>query len=100
VNGTTYSALGSSINGKVDFNKAAPYFGLGFGGTIGAGITAGFDLGALYVGSPNTSLTASGAITSVPGFGANLASEQSSLQSKVNDFRFYPVVQFGLGYRF
>ncbi|MTJ83060.1 MAG: hypothetical protein F8N37_18910 [Telmatospirillum sp.] len=103
VNHHTYVATGSQINGKIDFDTFAPYVGLGYGGRLldaPMGPTLGIDVGALFQGTPNTSLTASGPIAGMAGFAQNLAAENQSLHDKVKDFSVYPVVQISVGWRF
>ncbi len=100
VNHQTYSAAGSSLAGKIGFDTFAPYAGVGFAGQIFGGPTLGFDLGAMFHGTPKATLNASGPITTVPGFAANLAQEQQNLEDKVRDFWVYPVVDISLGWRF
>lgn len=105
INHHAYSAQGSQVNGTIDYDSFAPYLGLGYQGQIldGAGFggpTVGIDLGAMYQGSPKTSLHASGPLASMAGFAGNLAVEQQSLQSKVKDYTVYPVLQVTVGWRF
>ena len=100
VNHVTYSTAGSSLNGQITFKDVAPYAGLGYSSTFIGGLTLGIDAGAMFQGTPRTALNAQGPITLLPGFAANLAAEQVSLQDKVKDFTIYPVVQFTIGWRF
>jgi len=105
INGVTYpSAAVGSLNGQIDFESVAPYFGIGFGSApkAGRGMTFSFDLGVLYQGEPNVGLTA---VCGVPGPSCtqlqnDVAAEQASLQEEVSDYKFYPVVSIGIGYRF
>ena len=105
INGVTYpSAAVGSLNGQIDFESVAPYFGIGFASApkAGRGMTFSFDLGVLYQGEPNVALTA---VCGVPGptctqLQNDVAAEQASLQEEVSDYKFYPVVSFGIGYRF
>jgi hypothetical protein len=100
VNNVPYATTGSSINGKVTFDEAAPYAGLGFGGRIFGGPTLGIDLGAMFQGTPRSALTASGPITGLPGFAGNFAVEQVEFQNKIKNFTIYPVAAISLGWRF
>ena len=107
INGVTYpSAAVGSLNGQIDFESVAPYFGIGFGSApkAGRGMTFSFDLGVFYQGEPNVGLTA------VCGVGVSaftctqiqndVVAEEASLQDDLKDYKFYPVVSFGIGYRF
>ena len=104
LNGTTYtSAEIGSLNGKIDFPKVAPYVGFGFGSApkAGSGIAFSFDLGVLYQRNPNVALTvACGTTARCAQLQRDVAAETISLQGDLNDFKFYPVVSFGIGYRF
>jgi len=100
VNHVAYSTAGSSVSGQITFREVAPYAGVGYSGTLPFGLTLGFDLGAMFQGTPRAELAAQGAITQAPGFAANLAQETSSLQNKVKDFTVYPVAEITMGWRF
>ncbi len=100
-NGNTYtSAQVGSAAAKVNFNALAPYLGLGWGDDSA---TAGFhftsDIGLMYQGAPNVTLTVTN-----PTNNAQLASDvqaaQSKLQSDLNSLQIYPVVRVGVNYRF
>ena len=100
VNHIVYSTAGSSVNGDITFRELAPYAGFGYSGTFIGGLTLGLDLGAMFQGTPRTTLAAQGLITQTPGFAANLAQETQSLQDKVKDFTIYPVAEITVGWRF
>lgn len=100
INHIAYSTAGSSVNGQITFRDVAPYAGLGYSTTLLGGLSLGFDLGAMFQGTPRTLLTGQGAITQAPGFAANLAQETQSLQNKVKDFTIYPVAEVTVGWRF
>ena len=107
INGVTYNAADiGSLNGQIDFESVAPYFGIGFASApkAGRGMTFSFDLGVLYQGEPNVGLTATCAV-GLPGATCtsiqnDVAAEQASLQEELSDYKFHPVVSFGIGYRF
>lgn len=99
-NGITYTraSLGS-VNGTIDFNKFAPYLGIGWGDAISSGSPFGFsfELGALYQGKPKTSITTS---RTVAGLSTSIAVEKKKLDDALNNFKFYPVVALGFNWRF
>lgn len=105
-NGTNYAASDvGQIRGDVDFNKVAPYLGIGFGNTVqkkkGWGFTA--DLGVMFQGTPNVNLRSSdcSAGTAICSqLATDLAAENSELRDKAKDFQYYPVVRVGLSYKF
>ena len=105
-NGTTYTAGAvGDIHGAVEFNKLAPYLGIGFGNTVkkekGWAFTA--DLGVMFQGTPDVNLASSnctaGAST-CSRLAADLAAESADLREKASDFQYYPVVRIGLSYKF
>jgi len=100
INHVAYSAAGSSVNGQITFKDVAPYAGVGYSGTLPFGLTLGFDLGAMFQGTPRSELTAQGLITQAPGFAADLAQENQSLHDKIKDFTIYPVAEVTVGWRF
>ena len=100
-NGNTYTAAQvGTATANVDFNKVAPYIGIGWGDNSE---TAGFhftsDIGVMYQGKPNATLTATGAATNAA-LAADVAAAQTTLQNDLNGFQWYPVVQVGANYRF
>ena len=105
-NGETYSASAvGDIHGEVDFNKVAPYLGIGFGNTVkkekGWGFTA--DLGVMFQGTPNVNLTSSNCSAGTQRcsqLATDLAAENAELRERAKDFQYYPVVRVGLSYKF
>lgn len=97
----TAAALGS-LTGKVDFNKVAPYVGIGWGNAVGKNKRWSFscDFGVVFQGEANIDLTASGPIASDPTFQANLAREKQELEDELDDYKYYPVVSLGITYKF
>ncbi len=57
------------------------------------------DVGALYQGSPKANLSASGTLAN-PQLAADVASAQRTAESDAAKYRWWPMVQRGLGYRF
>lgn len=105
-NGNSYTASTvGDINGKVEFNKIAPYLGIGFGNTVkkekGWAFTA--DLGVMFQGTPDVNLVSSncsGGAIFCSQLANDLAAENAELREKAKDFQYYPVVRVGLSYRF
>ena len=104
-NGVTYSSSEvASASGNVDFNKSAPYFGIGWGTSSGSGLTIAADIGVLFQGKPKSTLS----VVCGPGASASTCSqltsdvnaEQAKLDESLNNFRYYPVFSIGIGYRF
>jgi hypothetical protein len=87
------------VNGKVKFNRAAPYIGLGFNNPIKRFGHVGFfaDLGILYHGTPKPSLTTT---KTIPGLQAEIDKELQQMNQDIKDYKIFPVLQLGLSYRF
>jgi hypothetical protein len=103
VGGTTYTAdQAGTLLGNVSFNRVAPYVGLGWGNPFGGSSRWGLlcDLGVAFSGSPNVKLSATGPYASNPTFQSNLAKEERDVQSKVDNYKFYPVLSLSLYFRF
>jgi len=101
-NGINYTAAQvGSVTSTVDFNKFSPYVGIGWGDAISSGSPIGFsfELGALYMGKPNTSITATGAAAN-PALAANIAVEKQKLDSALKNMQFYPVASIGVNFKF
>lgn len=100
---TTYPAASvGTLQGEVDFNAIAPYAGIGidtsFDKNYGLGIV--LELGVVYQGSPDVSLTADGPLAGDPAFQAELAREEKSIQNDLDEYKLYPVLTAGLIFRF
>ena len=100
-NGVSYPAASvGTFSGSIRFRRYAPYLGLGFGDTLnGSGLSAGFDLGVLFQGSPQVTLHASNP-TGDPTLAQNVASAQAQANQKAASDKYYPVVGLHLGYTF
>lgn len=103
INGNVYTAAQvGTLSAKVDFPSTAPYLGIGWGdSTQTAGLHFIGDIGVVAQGSPKAKLTAvGGALSNDPTVQADLKQAETDLQTKLNDFRYYPLVQLGIAYRF
>ncbi|HEY8609405.1 MAG TPA: hypothetical protein VIM12_20005 [Noviherbaspirillum sp.] len=104
-NGTSYpAATAGTLDARVDFRNFAPYLGIGFGNAAqdkGWGFSA--DLGVLFQGRPDTSVTSTGCTAPAPlcaELASDLAAESRELRDDADEFRFYPVVRVGVSYKF
>lgn len=102
IGGTTYTpAQVGSLSGEVDFNKFTPYAGIGYTSNRGnPGLSFVADAGVMFQGRPDVTLAGSGAITSTPGFQADLERERAEIAHDIRMFRFYPAIRLGVAYRF
>ncbi len=94
IGGTTYT--NPVVSSTVDFNKFAPYVGIGWGDAISSGSPIGFsfELGVLYMGKPKTSIIAPSVSA------ADIAVEKRKLDNSLKNLRFYPVASIGINYKF
>jgi hypothetical protein len=92
----TDPATGGTVNATVTFNKTVPYLGFGWSGNPKkTGFSFKSDIGVLFQGAPNASLTSNNATLN-----ANLGADQAALNDKLKNFKYYPVVSIGIGYAF
>lgn len=94
IGGTTYT--NPTVATTIDFNKFAPYAGIGWGDAISSGSPIGFsfELGVMYMGKPKTSIVAPGVSA------ADIAAEKSKLDSSLKNMQFYPVASIGVNFKF
>ena len=92
IGGTTYTNV--NFAAAIDLGSTAPYVGLGYSSRVnkGTGFTFFSDLG-VRVGSAKVSLTSTGISQ------ADLDAEKVKIEDKIKVLKYYPVVGFGLGYR-
>ncbi len=102
INGVTYAATEvGSFDAAVDFRKAAPYFGIGYGRPINSGLSLIFDLGVMSQGSPRSKIDVTcGTTARCAQLQSDAAAEQSKLDDSLHKFKYYPVVSLGLAYTF
>lgn len=104
--GNTYQASDvGSVTGKVDFNKVAPYLGIGWGrpSKNEKGWSFSSDVGVLFMGTPKTQLSASGCAAPAAlcnQLANDVARENSALAEEVRKFKLYPVLRIGISYKF
>ena len=103
IDGTTYTpAEVGTLTGTVKSSSFAPTFALGYGGTLAKGFTMGVELGVMYQGSPkiNDLHSSGGLFSSNPIFLADVKAEQQRMEDDAKDFKYWPVLQIDLLYRF
>lgn len=99
-NGVTYTAAQvGSLTGKLSFNKTSPYLGLGWGNRPNGSWGVTFDLGAVYQGKPKLGLEATGAAAD-PTLAADLEAERQQAEDDLSSFKWWPVIQLGMYFRF
>jgi hypothetical protein len=104
LNGTTYNIMQvGAVYGDIDFRKAAPYLGIGWGNALASARKWNFsvDLGAFYQGKPKVTLANQGCSASAAECTALASDIQAETARYENDAApFYPVVRVGVSYRF
>ncbi len=121
---TSNSSNPLTVNGDVGFNSLAPYLGFGWGGNMNAepGFYGLFDLGVMFSGAPAAKLNASGSAvvsnnpnnapngctpgtlvpdaTSHPTVQRELRDAETAFNDKASNYKLWPNISFGLGWRF
>lgn len=106
LNGKTYSASDVGIlTGRIDYRKAAPYVGIGWGNALAPASrwSVNADVGAFYQGNPNVTLASVGcaaAKTVCTALINDVAAEELRLSKDADKLKFYPVLRLSIGYRF
>jgi hypothetical protein len=104
INDVTYTATEvGSLDGKVYFDDIAPYAALGYAGQSGSW-TFTSELGAMYQGTPKSSLTVTCGsavpVNTCNQLKADVAAEKVKFDEEIKDFEWYPVLSIGVAYRF
>lgn len=123
IGGATYRG-DLQIDSSIDLGSAAPYLGIGWGGTANAtGFGVSFDIGVMFTDSPQVGLAVDGRACDatltgacdpdgVGGFDVNGSdpravifqnereAERQNLEQEAEDFDLWPVIQLALHYRF
>lgn len=113
---TYFSDVNNPIGGtgKLDLNKVAPMFLVGFGNLVPRThrFSVSFEVGMAYQGSPSVKLGLTGnacddaigtncrSVVTDTAVQSNILAEQKRLNDKASPFQFYPIISFGIGYKF
>lgn len=106
LNGNTYNAADAGqLVGKVDFRKAAPYLGIGWGNPFNKkrGWSFGADLGVFYQDEARVSLRSVNCTIQADicnRLAGDVSAEEARLADEASDYKFYPVVRASLSYSF
>jgi len=107
--GTYPADLVGKVNGKVeDLNKVVPYIGLGYDASLfdSGNLFFTFKAGAWYQDSPRVSLTAHDCALDTLRAGScddlrrDLDKEEQDINEDIKDYKWWPVLQIGISYRF
>jgi hypothetical protein len=106
IDGEEYDAddIGDA-RGSVDCGSTAPYLGLGFGRALSADghFSFVFDMGLIFTGEPDVSLNVTCAAANADfcnDLAADVAAEEAAMQEDANDLKYWPLLSFGLSYKF
>ena len=117
---TTYqSGAANPLNGALAISpkRVAPEILIGFGNLVprsGRHFTVNLDLGVVFQGSPDATLALAGLACVPPNSSgptcvnaatdatvqANIAAQQTKLNDDLKAFKYYPVISFGIGWKF
>ncbi len=103
IGGTVYTpAQVGTLTGAVGFDSIAPYLGIGWGNAVSAGKSWSFlfDIGVFFQGEADISLNTDGLLATNAAFQADLEQEKQQLEQDLDDFKLYPVLAFGVSYKF
>lgn len=101
-NGRIYSArYVGDLDGKLTFNKLAPYFGIGFGDVLGnnSRFTVTADFGFLYQGKPSLELNGSAVQDSYVALQRDMEVYRQQAEGGFNSLRWVPVWSGGIAYK-
>jgi hypothetical protein len=111
---TSDPATPVSGTGKVDFNKVAPTFLLGWGNLLPRSerhFSVPFEFGVVFAGSPKSTLNLTGSacdstgancqnVATDPTIQSNVIAQQNKLNNDMSFFKAYPALSLGFGYKF
>lgn len=102
IGGTSYPGVVlGTLDAKAEFNTAAPYLGIGYCGAFRHmdRLHFTFDLGVMFWGAPNVSLSSNTSIP-VPGLEDSIKKEEQELEDQLNFLQYYPVAAIGVTWSF
>lgn len=89
-----------TLSSKTSFSSTAPYLGFGFDFTVLGKVGLNMDFGVLWQGEPTVAMNASGPISGLSSFQAELEKERLEMQDEMSDFKAWPVVSLGFVFNF
>lgn len=103
IGGITFTeAEVGTLSATADLGSSAPFLGAGWvWGKAGGGLNWSLDLGILFQDSPDIEMTSTGGtLSDEPALQAAIDEEEAELEDDVDKYDLYPVVSFGVGWRF
>ncbi|MEM9334318.1 MAG: hypothetical protein AAGA33_05655, partial [Pseudomonadota bacterium] len=96
IGGTVYNLSDvGTITSTSTFGSTSPYLGFGYDFTVMDRVGLIFDIGVLWQGDPEVSVTADGPIAGQQAFLDSLEAERQELEDEISDFKAWPVVSLG-----
>ena len=92
------AAAGATLSGTVEPDRQfAPYLGVGYGNVWTKGVNFYFDLGVMFQGSPQVSLSCQSANPAQCAAAAGqVEAERQRIQDEVDKYKYYPVLNLGI----
>ncbi|MBT8078239.1 MAG: hypothetical protein KJO31_06660 [Gammaproteobacteria bacterium] len=101
IGGTTFTPADvGTLTSTTSFSSTSPYFGLGFDFELVNRLGLTLDLGVLWQGEPDVTLTADGLLSSDATFLSLLEAERQELANEMDDLKAYPVISLGVNFNF
>lgn len=101
VGGMTFSSAEvGTLRSLTSFDSTAPYAGIGFDFGLFGKVGMNLDLGVLFQGDPDVTLTSDGELADEPVFIEALESERVELEDEVDEFKLYPVASLTFNVQF
>jgi hypothetical protein len=97
------AAQAGSVTGSIKMSSTQPFLGLGFDNSFQGlpGLGFKFLLGVAFSGSPSVSLNSAGGLLSNDAtFQARLAAERDKIKDDAKEFKYFPVLNAGLTFRY
>lgn len=91
------------VYAEVDYSGVAPYVGIGWGNAVteSGRFSFSFDLGVLYTGEPDISVTCDVSVSAAQSQCQQAADKEAQdVRDDVGDYEFFPVLMLGAAYRF
>lgn len=102
--GTSYSEAGpTTIDGRVELREYSPVVTFGWRGDLRENVNINAEFGAMYIGTPDVSLSASGGAADgadAAAFNAEVENHRQSIEDSMSRIGLYPIAQIGISVHF
>lgn len=89
-----------TVRSTTSFSSTSPYVGVGYDFTVARKIGLNLDLGVLWQGDPDVTMTADGPLADNPVFQTSLEQERQQIEDEVSDYKAWPVISLGFVFNF